>query len=177
MDDDEQTAAAPAGPDAATFRVQMLGVPLELRERSRQQGADLLREMALVRGGPAPTAGHGPPARLLELADELDRVYGPYVAASDEEMDAAAERGDAAYDVAHQLPVQAVPFVEHVRDLLEEVEHWCRSDGYLLTLAPPPDVAAYRDWSMQEVVRQGAGEPPVPWPDYARAHLQAGGPA
>jgi hypothetical protein len=173
VDDGQEAAPAPAGPDGATFCLRLLGVPLELRERSRQQGADLLREMVLVRGGPSPTAGHGPPARLLELADELDRVYGPYVAAGDEEMDAALGRGDASCDVASRLPVHAVGFVEHVRDLLAEVEQWCRADGYLLTLAPSPDVAAYRAWSMQEVVRQGSGEPPLPWPVYARAHLPA----
>ena len=151
------------------FQVRMLGLPLLLRELSQQQGADLLREMALIRTG---EAGAAPsthvPQRLLELAHELETSYGPYINASNNELDAALDRGEETVDeVAYLLPAASVDFVRHVQDMLVEVERFCRSDGYLLTLAPPAAIAAYRDWSIGEVLRQYDGLPPTPWPAYA----------
>jgi len=155
-----------------TFVVRMLSVPLLLRERSRQHGADLLRETALVQAGQATgTAERAVPARLLELAHELDTVYGPYVAASTEQMEDALDRGEDTLDeAAYRLPSQAAAFVRRVADLLAEVEVYCREDAHLLTLAPPPDVAAYRRWAIEQVLEQHAGRPPTPWPVYAAEH-------
>jgi ElaB/YqjD/DUF883 family membrane-anchored ribosome-binding protein len=149
----------------------MFAVPLELRERSRQHGADLLREMTLISTSQtAGTAGRGVPARLLELAQELDAVYGPYVASTTEEMEAALDRGEQVLDeVVYRLPASSGAFVQRVAEVLAEVEQYCRADDHLLTLAPPPDVAAYRSWSLGEVLRQQAGEAPTPWPAYAAA--------
>jgi hypothetical protein len=153
------------------FEVRMLGTPLVLRERSRQQGADLLREMALIRTGGASGGRQAhSPIRLLELAHELDTAYGPYVATNNSEMDAALDRGEDTLDeVVYQLPTAAVTFIEHVRDILIEVEQYCRSDTYLLILEPAPEIAAYRNWSMEQVLTQYRGEPPTSWPDYAAA--------
>jgi hypothetical protein len=157
---------------ADLFEVRMLQMPLRLRERSRQHGADLLREMALVQAGSTTASGdEDVPARLLELAGELDTSYAPYIAASTSEMDAALDSGqDSHPEIVYHLPPETVPFVQHIAALLAEVEDYCRSDSYLLTLAPPPDIAVYRQWSMQEVLRQHAGQPPTPWPAYAQAH-------
>lgn len=152
--------------------VRLLEMPLVLRERSRQHGADLLREMTLIRTGRAGQTAHGGvPDRLLELADELDTFYGPYIASSSQEMDAALDRGEGSFaEVVYRLPAQSAQFVQHIADLLAEVEHYCRAEEYLLTLAPPPDIAAYRQWSIGEVLRQAGGEQPEPWPVFAAAH-------
>lgn len=151
--------------------VRMLGMPLGVRERSRQEGADLLREMALLQAGSGDRDdAHAVPARLLELARELDVTYGPYVSANLQEMDAALDRGEDSLDVVYRLPPSSVQFLEHLRGLLAEVEEYCRSDDYLLTLAPSGEVAAYREWSLEEVLRQLAGGPPLPWPAFAAAH-------
>lgn len=149
------------------FEVRMLQLPLVLRERSRQHGADLLREVTLVRAGQPAPAG-SPSSRFLALAEELDAVCGPYVAASTQEMDAALDRGEEVLDeIVYRLPSSALGFLEHVRQVLAEVERYCRSDGYLLTLAPPHDIAAYREWSISEVQRQHDGSAPTPWPRWA----------
>jgi hypothetical protein len=151
------------------FEVRLLDVPLALRERSRQHGADLLREMELISlGHAAGTAQHELPNRLLELAQELERVYGPYVAANTDEMDAALDRGEEALaEVIYHLPRRSVSFMDHVESILREVDDYCRAGQELLTLAPPADVAAYRVWVSDEVRRQYAGEPPTPWPAFA----------
>ena len=151
------------------FEVRLLDVPLVLRERSRQQGADLLREMELISmGHAAGTTHHELPQRLIELAQELERVYGPYVGANTDEMDAALDRGDDTLaEVVYHLPTWSVALVRHVEDILREVDDYCRAGQELLTLAPPPDVVAYREWTSSEVLRQAAGEGPTPWPVFA----------
>jgi hypothetical protein len=155
--------------DEDLFEVRLLDVPLVLRERSRQHGADLLREMELISLGYATgTARHELPRRLLELAKELERVYGPYVAANTDEMDAALDRGeDTLAEVVYHLPRKSVSFMDHVEAILREVDDYCREGQQLLTLTPPADVAVYREWASSEVRRQYDGAPPTPWPVFA----------
>ena len=174
--------------------VRLLELPLVLRERSRQHGADLLREMTLLQAGRAARDGGGAgdgtcpagpdrgppgaptgvvgtyPARLLELAAKLETVYGPYVAASNAAMDDALDEGRTSLDVAQLLPPEAAPLLAAVRSLLAEAEQYCASDDYLLTLAPPPEVAGYRAWSIEQVLAQLGGAPPTAWPVWARTH-------
>jgi len=151
------------------FVVRLLEVPLALRERSRQHGAELLREMELISlGHSAGTTHHELPQRLLELAHELERVYGPYVGANTDDLDAALDRGDATLpEVVYHLPRTSVTLVRHVEDILREVDAYCRDGQELLTLAPPPDVVAYREWVTNQVLGQAAGERPTPWPVFA----------
>ena len=161
--------------DPRLFDVRLLDVPLVLRERSRQQGAELLREMTLITTGlDAGTTCHDAPRRLVKLARELETVYGPYVATSTDEMDAALDRGEETLaQVVYTLPASSVAFVRHVAAILAEVEEYCRTGDALLTLAPPDEVAAYRQWSISEVERQYAGHPATSWPAFAAA--RAGG--
>jgi hypothetical protein len=151
------------------FEVRLLEVPLALRERSRQHGAELLREMELISMGRATgTTHHQLPRRLVELAQELERVYGPYVGANTDELDAALDRGDDTLaEVVYHLPTSSVALVRHVEDILREVDDYCRAGQELLTLAPPLDVVAYREWVTSQVLGQAAGEPPTPWPMFA----------
>lgn len=151
------------------FEVRLLDVPLVLRERSRQHGADLLREMELITlGHSTGTTRHELPHRLLELAEELERVYGPYVAANTDDMDVALDRGDETLpETVYRLPRSSLALVRHVESILAEVDEYCRAGQDLLTLAPPPEVSAYREWSSSEVLRQAAGEEPTPWPVFA----------
>jgi len=148
------------------FEMRLLEVPLTLRERSRQHGADLLREMELISlGRAAGTTHHELPQRLLELAQELERVYGPYVGANTDDLDAALDRGDETMtEVVYRLPRGSLDLVKHVDGILREVDDYLRAGEELLTLAPPADVVAYRQWVSTEIQRQAAGEPATPWP-------------
>ena len=151
------------------FEMRLLDVPLALRERSRQHGAELLREMELISMGQAAgTTHHRLPQRLVELAQELERVYAPYVGANTDELDAALDRGDDTLaEVVYRLPRSSVALVRHVEDILREVDDYCRAGRELLTLAPPEDVVAYREWVTSQVLGQAAGEPPAAWPVFA----------
>ena len=151
------------------FEVSLLEMPLVLRERSQQHGADLLREMALLSAGhSAGTAQHPAPQRLLDLVATLTAVYEPFVATTNEQMEAALDRGEESLPlVRYVLPRSSLPFLEHLTGVLAEVEEYCRTGDHLLVLTPDPDVAAYREWSIGEVRRQAEGLPPVPWPLFA----------
>ena len=46
--------------------------------------------------------------------------------------------------------------------LLEEADDYCRR-GELLTLATPPELVAFRNWYLGQVVEQIDGRPPTPW--------------
>lgn len=66
----------------------------------------------------------------------------------------------------------------------DDAEELCREGRYLLTMPAPPEVAAYRRWSLGESERQIAGHPPCPWPEEAErlgltvdASGRQGGPA
>ena len=151
--------------------VRLLRLPLEVRARSTSLGADLLRDMTLIAGGQASgSAGGAVPRRLLEVADEVQTVYRPMVESTNEEIEAATDRGEEVLaEVVYRLPPSAADFMQRIESVLEEVEAYCTAGKHLLMLAAPPDVAAYRSWTMSEIRRQIAGHPPTPWPEYAAA--------
>lgn len=143
-------------------QVHLIGVPLALRARNLEHGQDLVRELALVRLG-AGRRDTGVPDRLLKVADEVRSVYGAFSAGPNDELDAALQRGLEFYDVTYTVPAHVGPFIARLIQVLEEAEEFCRAGRYLLTLAAPPDIAAYRRWSLGEFQRQIAGCPPLPW--------------
>lgn len=50
-------------------------------------------------------------------------------------------------------------------DLLAQADDYCRQ-GELLTVAPPADAVAFRQWFLGEFASQIDGAPPRPWPQY-----------
>lgn len=140
--------------------------PGRLRARYVEYGEGLLRELALVRLG-ADRDDLGVPDRLLELVDEVRSVYGAFGAGPNSELDAALARGEEVVDVTYTLPLHAGPFVARLNQVLDDAEELCREGRYLLTMPAPPEVAAYRRWSLGEFERQIAGHPPHPWPEEA----------
>ena len=63
--------------------------------------------------------------------------------------------------------VTARKWFYHVEAILREVDDYCRAGQELLTLAPPPEVVAYREWVTSQVLGQAVGESPTPWPAFA----------
>lgn len=139
--------------------VRLLGVPLDLRERSRVHVATLRRELALVEAGEEASAG----SRLAELTDELQDRFGPFVAAPTAEADAARAAGRETVDLVLEVPVEAADAAERTARLLDEVDELCQR-GELVTLVTPPDLVAFRRWVAEEVVEQiRHARPPRPW--------------
>jgi hypothetical protein len=155
--------------EATLVPVHLRGLPLDIRARSQEHEQDLMRELALVRVSAATESASNAPGRLLDLADELRSTYGSLAAGPDALMEAAVDRGETAADVTYTVPADLRPFLRRTAQVLEEAEEFCRDGRYLLTLAAPPDVAAYRAWIFAEFDRQIAGGDPVPWPESVQA--------
>lgn len=147
--------------------VRLLEVPVAVRGRSMQHGEELVREMTLVAQS-EDLPGTALPQRLVQLAKEVRSTYGVFSVKADQEFDAAVARGDEVIDeLVYHVPPTMGPFVRHLIEVLDEADAYCRAGQHLLTLATPPDIAAYRLWVLREFERQLAGEPPVPWPRFA----------
>ena len=138
--------------------------PLKVWHRQQEYTHDLLREFQLLTSGGSARqpAALDVPAKLLAVADEFLTKYGSYSTRIAEDREAALRRGEVTMDSAVPLPAETPALVASVRALLVEVDDYCRR-GDLLTLAAPPDVAALREWTLSEMLRQFAGQPPTPW--------------
>ena len=141
-------------------RVSILGMPLEVMQRSSEHSDELLREFALIRE----EGSDHVPARLLALIEELRSRFGSFSEGPRQAMQAALERGDETIDLHYDVPPTVAAAARQLGDLLDEADEFCRS-GDLLTLATQPDGLAFRHWYLDEFQRQVDGLPPRPWSD------------
>lgn len=138
--------------------VRILGIPLDILQRSAEHSDELLREFALIREEGTDHV----PARLLRVIEELRGRFGAFAAGPRQAMQEALERGDDSVDLEYAVPPEVGAAAERLRGLLDEADQFCRA-GDLLTLATPPDALAFRQWYLEEFERQIAGRPPRPW--------------
>ncbi|HEV2760547.1 MAG TPA: hypothetical protein VGV86_13360 [Acidimicrobiales bacterium] len=145
--------------------VRLVGVPLEIWQRSQEHTDGLLREFALIVQDSEARAAT--PGRLLALVQELRAGYGEFSAAQRLQMEAALERGEADIDLTYRVPPAVAGVAQALVELLDEADQYCRQGDHLLTLATPPDGVRFRRWFVGEFVNQVGGAPPVPWREYA----------
>ena len=148
------------------IEIRLVDMDLDDYRRSSEHHEELFREFTLIAA--TDPDGSAVPARLLTLIDELTSEFSSFTAATSEELAAAVERGDARIDLVFTMPAGASPAVERFSELLAEADEYCRN-GDLMTLAPPADAVAFRNWYLDEFVRQIAGEAPRPWPEVREA--------
>lgn len=120
--------------------------------------------MELIAAGQSTGVATDVPQRLLDMVSEMRGMYGPQIAAADEQFHAAEESGQTAFDLTYQISRDATVFLRRLDQVLKETDEFCRAGRHLLTLAVPPEIAAYRRWSFDEILRQLDGHPPTPWP-------------
>jgi hypothetical protein len=72
------------------------------------------------------------------------------------------ERGDEHVTVDLRMQRSIGESMAALSELLVEADDFCR-EGDLITVAMPRDCRAFREWFLNEFVRQIAGEPPTPW--------------
>jgi hypothetical protein len=147
--------------------VSILGLPLEVMQRSSEHTDELLREFALIRE----EGSDHVPARLLALIEELRGRFGAVAEGPRMAMQEALERGDRTIDLHYSVPSEMADGIRRLGALLDEADDFCRA-GDLLTLATMPEGLAFRRWYLEEFERQIAGEPPRPWSTVMR---EAGG--
>lgn len=155
--------------------VRLLGLPVALHVAARRHQDALRRELELIRLRDADDTSV--PNRLHTLVDELVAEYGSVVERPVAILDDAIARAADTVDLIVRAPRSAADAARRLATMLDEVDDYCRSTGYLLTLVTPPEVAAYRAWTLHEFAAQLDGAPPRPWPGSATPAVPAGEPA
>ncbi len=152
-----------SSPDLVT--IKLIGIPLDIQSAASEHQDGLRREFRmLVEEGHADSASV--PGRLVALAADLDRRFQSFAAAGRAELEAAMARGDASVDLTLEAPPAIAPAARNFGDLLDEADEYCSAGEHLLTLRTPPEVVAYRNWVLDEFVRQSQGAAPISWPEF-----------
>lgn len=152
--------------DPELIEVELLEVPLGLRNRAQQHSDELLREMTLIALQGSHT--HELPVRLTQLAADVQQNFGAFTAAPEAVIDQAVERGDEVVPrLVYHVPASVGAYCRHLIEILEETDEYCRGGEYLLALASPPEIHGYRIWALLEFERQLAGKAATTWPRYA----------
>jgi hypothetical protein len=149
----------------AMVRVRFLDVPVPLVFRSNQHQQELIREFTLIQLSDD-GAKQDVPLRLLEVVERDSREFSELSVHLWEELAEAMERGDPLVDMEIEIPSSARAAALEMLATLTEADEFCRR-GDLLTLATPPDLVAFREWFLGEVVRQIDGSSPSPWREKA----------
>jgi hypothetical protein len=154
---------APTG-DLVT--VIILGLPVRLQREAAEHHDELFREFALLRSQD-PDGHHTVPARLMALIDELTEHYSGFGVDADAAIDQALAEGRPTIDIEYRMPTTVRDACVRFGQLLAEADQFCRH-GDLLTIAPPEKAVAFRNWFLEEFVRQCDGELPMSWDTYQR---------
>jgi hypothetical protein len=153
--------------------VRIVGLPVDLVERSRVHYDALRRELTLLSLSSA-AAKRSVPARLLALADQPSVRFSIVTATQSRALAAARSRGVASIDLEFEVTTETAAASAELAALLDEADEFCR-DGTLLTLETPPDCVAFRRWYLGEFTRQLERRPPTPWPEPRRFRPAASG--
>ncbi|MGI9080114.1 MAG: hypothetical protein ACR2GF_04730 [Acidimicrobiales bacterium] len=151
--------------------VRLLAVDLADLHAAEAHHDELFREFALITGG-EPSPGHEVPGRLLAIVEELNNRYAGFTTGPQTELAAAAGRGDKDANVSFFVPRDVEEAIIRFTALLTAADDYCRQ-GDLLTLAPPADAVAFRNWYLGEFVAQIHGSDPTPWPEYRARGLES----
>lgn len=153
--------------------IHIRGLPVPLHARSQAHGDELMREFRLLAEQMRQEGTDGLPTRLIELVNALEGQYSAFTEAQEDELDRAIQAGDETIELTYALPASVGEGVAALSAILDEVDELCRQGQYLLTLATPPDLVAYRHWFLDEFTRQIAGERPLTWADSPQGRLAA----
>lgn len=158
-------------PESDLVEVSLLEIPVDLWDRANEESKDLMREFTLI--SLSRDAGDSAvPAKLVKLADELQRSYSSVTADPRTRLETAVEEGRAVIErLDYLVPRTILGDLERLGEALDEADEYCRRGKHLLSLAASPQSRALRGWFLDEFKRQLSGEPPTAWPEspYAAA--------
>jgi hypothetical protein len=160
-------------PSEPLVTIHIRGLPVPLHARSQAHSDELMREFRLIAEQMRQEGTHGLPRRLIELVNALEGQYSTFTEAQEEALEEAIAAGDDTIDLTYSLPAHVGDGVRALGAVLEEVDQMCRDGQHLLTLATPPDLVAYREWFLDEFVRQVEGGEPIAWADSSQARQVA----
>jgi len=159
---------------SGTVSVRLLGVPVAVLQKSREEYEALFRELRLMkeRADVSPAAP-ALPDRLAVLVSEIGTRFDNLGPGMDEMWQLAVDTGVEVFDWTLELPRAAVGACEFYDALLDEADEFGLAQRLLTLPASPPSVAVRR-WFLSELVGQLHGKAPVAWADSRYyAELQA----
>jgi hypothetical protein len=159
--------------NAPTRRLRMIGFPCELYVRSRRRNEALLREFAFLMQSDADTdTDADTPSRLVTIGREIENRFYGLNSTLEDEVEAALARGEDSIDLEVTVLSIAREAAETLGELFDEADAYCRR-GDLLTLEEPPELRAFRQWYLEQCVRQLDGEAPSSWPEWQARRANA----
>jgi hypothetical protein len=153
-------------PSPELHEVRLLRLPVALHAGSQEHGAELMREMYLVAQQVHESGPSDLPARLIALVDELGNRFNGMTTVQEQQIEAAIAAELDEIVVVYRIPREAAGASQHLGDVLDEADEFCRQGKHLLTLATPEEMVRYRRWFLGEFVSQLAGAAPTSWPEY-----------
>lgn len=134
--------------------VRLVGVPTRLVLTSAANLDDIVREFRVAE--PGQNTMHGDLAGLAEsFLSMTTGVRQPFREAAL----AAIEDRRRLIDVAVAVRHGAVGVLRTFRDVVDQIVRYCQQ-GELLSVAPPPEITAFRRWYVDEIERQVEGSQP-----------------
>ncbi|HEX6596251.1 MAG TPA: hypothetical protein VF045_04915 [Acidimicrobiales bacterium] len=149
-------------PALELVEIHILGMPVDAYREASEHGDELLREFALIREQEA-EGGREVPRRLLRLVDELTDRFSGFTATQTAELAEAIARGAKTVDLHYLVPPSVKNACISLGAMLDEVDEFCRQGEELLTLATPPRAVAFRNWYLDQFIRQVDGKEPTTW--------------
>jgi len=137
--------------------------PLRLWAEQNEYFEGLIREFSLLVIGEQSAVRSDTPRRLLDLAEMFRTRFGGLLQTVNAERQDALDRGLDRID-SHLPLVDGLPAIlEHVREVLQETDEFCRR-GRLITLPRSPALLRFGSWTGSELTAQYHGAEPTPWP-------------
>lgn len=141
--------------------VQLLGLPLRVLAAGREYHDGLMREFRLMAlSGSCPEQAI--PSRLVELVDLLGRRYAVAADRSDDDVEAALDRGDDTIDLVYRVPSHVADAAQLLAALMDEADEFCRSEQ-LMTVPRSDVIAHFSRWYLSQFLDQVAGAEPTRW--------------
>jgi hypothetical protein len=149
--------------DSGLVEIRIVGLPLDVWSRAQEHTDGLLREFTLLLAGEAAAIESRTPRNLLQLIEELEADYAGITTEQAEQLQSAFLAGQRTIDLTYRLPPGVAAACRRLETALDEADEYCRNGQYLLTLASPPEVLAFRRWFLGQFVDQVEGSPPQSW--------------
>jgi hypothetical protein len=147
--------------DEPLYDVYLLEVPIDLFLSTRQQHDELVREFAVM------GLGHGAedmaqPAGLRQLIQELGVTHAKADVRTEREIRTAVAAGHESTDLHYRVPASVVAGSDRLDSLIRRADEFCLQ-GLMLTMPRSPAMVQFADWWLDELRRQVAGLPAIPW--------------
>jgi anti-anti-sigma factor len=146
-------------------RIHLLSFPVDLWHQAAAHQEAIQREFDILKGGlPVESV----PSRLMDFILSIRIRFAGLGDPMWQTAREALEDGVDSVDLDIEVPIAVAGVCTELKRILKEVDEYCRAGEHLLTLVTPDEQVEFREWFLDEFVRQIHGEPPTEWESYRR---------